>query len=319
MATQEMEQPSYQAIDVSVNIHLPENSHRLLPLGLYKAAGPTWVEKIRAGWPPEYMLDMMDRSKVQLSLVISLWCANGVGGEELYVAAEEMLPMFAAHPTKFVGLVGISPIRAWTDKYYGPRYIERMVGEYGFKGAHMYPHWFGIRIDDPRMYPMFEKCAELDVPISFQTGQGTMRSNSRIVARPIWIDNVARDFPTLRIVALHSGYPWEEELVALAINNENIFICPDVPPPRMWHSAILEYLKEEGRFQGFDGSSKVLWATDWPLQDQETSLKEIDDLGLTPQIRKKLVRDNAIRIFKLEADLQDARVSISRPEKGERK
>ena len=313
MATLEKEQPSYQAIDVSVNIHLPEHSYRLLPLGLYKAAGPTWVEKIRAGWPPEYMLEMMDRSKVQLSLVISLWCANGVGGEELYVAAEEMLPMFAAHPTKFLGLVGISPIRAWTDKYYGPRYIDRMVRQYGFKGAHMYPHWFGIRIDDPRMYPIFEKCVELDVPISFQTGQGTMRSNSRIVARPIWIDNIARDFPELRIVALHSGYPWEEELVALAINNENIFICPDVPPPRLWHTAVLEYLKEEGRFEGLGGSSKVVWATDWPLQDQETSLKEIDALALAPQIRRKLVRDNAIRIFKLETESQDSTTSISEP------
>jgi predicted TIM-barrel fold metal-dependent hydrolase len=186
-----------------------------------------------------------------------------------------------------------------------------MVRQHGFKGAHMYPHWFGIRIDDPRMYPIFEKCVELDVPISFQTGQGTMRSNSRIVARPIWIDNIARDFPELKIVALHSGYPWEEELVALAIDNDNIFICPDVPPPRLWHTAILEYLKEEGRFEGLGGSNKVVWATDWPLQDQETSLKEIDALALAPQIRKKLVRDNAIRIFKLEAEMQDSRISIS--------
>ena len=168
----------------------------------------------------------------------------------------------------------------------------------------MYPHWFGIRIDDPRMYPMYEKCAELDVPISFQTGQGTMRSNSRIVARPIWIDNIARDFPSLKIVALHSGYPWEEELVALTINNDNIFICPDVPPPRMWHGAILEYLKEEGRFEGLNGSDKIVWATDWPLQDQEASLKEIDNLGLAPSIRRKLVRDNAIRIFNLESHFQ---------------
>ena len=309
MAATSNQQPDYQAIDVSVNIHLPSHSYRLLPLGLYKAAGPTWVEKIRAGWPPEFMLEMMQRSKVELSLVISLWTANGVGGEELYVTAEEMLPMFAAHPREFLGLVGISPIRATTDKYYAPRYIDRMVREHGFKGAHMYPHWFGIRIDDPRMYPMYEKCAELDIPISFQTGQGTMRSNSRIVARPIWIDNIARDFPSLKIVALHSGYPWEEELVALAINNDNIFICPDVPPPRMWHSAILEYLKEEGRFEGLNGSDKIVWATDWPLQDQEASLKEIDNLGLAPSIRRKLVRDNAIRIFKLESHLRDAALS----------
>ena len=46
---------------------------------------------------------------------------------------------------------------------------------------------------------------------------GTMRSNSRVVARPLWIDEIVRDFPTLKIVALHSGYPWEDELIAMAI------------------------------------------------------------------------------------------------------
>src|SRR6266852_4510808 len=139
---------SYGAIDVSVNFHLPETSHRLLPLGLYKAAGPTWVEKIRKGWTAEYMVEMMERGHVELSLVISLWCANGVGGEEIYGAAEEMLPMLAQYSDKFLGLVGISPLRAWDDKYYAPRYIHRMVSLHGFKGVHMYPHWFGIRIND---------------------------------------------------------------------------------------------------------------------------------------------------------------------------
>lgn len=290
----------YPAIDISVNCHLPEYSHRLLPLGLYKAAGPTWVEKIRKGWTAEYMVEMMQRANVQLSLLISLWCANGVGGEEIYIAAEEMLDMIQQYPGKFLGLVGISPIRAWDNKYYAPRYIQRMIEEHNFKGVHMYPHWFGIRINDRRMYPIYEKCAELDVPISFQTGQGTMRSNSRIVARPIWIDEIVRDFPSLKIIALHSGYPWEEELVALAINHENLYLCPDVPPPRLWHSAIVEYIREQGIFAGFGGSDKVLWATDWPLQDPEVSLQEVDALGFNSATRKKLVRDNAIKLFKLE-------------------
>jgi uncharacterized protein len=289
----------YSAIDVSVNCHLPECSYRLLPLGLYKAAGPTWVEKIRAGWTTEYMVEMMDRSNVQLSLLISLWCANGVGGEEIYIAAEEMLEMIGRYPSRFLGLVGISPLRDWTDKYYAPRYIERMVKGHGFKGVHMYPHWFGIRVNDRRMYPIYEKCVELNVPISFQTGQGTMRSNSRVVARPIWMDEILRDFPALKVVALHSGYPWEDELVALTINHDNLYICPDVPPPSLWHSAIIRFAKEEGEFEGLGGSEKVLWATDWPLQDQEASLKQVDGIGFSQEVRRKLVRENAIKLFQL--------------------
>jgi predicted TIM-barrel fold metal-dependent hydrolase len=289
----------YKAIDISLNYHAPDTSFRLLPLGLYKAAGPTWVDKIRKGWTHDVVVDMMNRGNVELALVISLWCANGVGGEEIYVNGEEMLGLIEQYPGRFAGLLGLSPARAYEDKYYAPRYLDRMVREHGFKGAHMYPHWFGIRIDDRRMYPIYEKCAELDIPISFQTGQGTMRSGSRVVARPLWIDAVLADFPSLRVIALHSGYPWEDELVALALDYQNLFICPDVPPPHLWHSAIVSYLKEEGQFAGSGGSNKVLWATDWPLQEPGPSLHEVDQLGLTPAIHRKLVRDNAIRVFKL--------------------
>jgi predicted TIM-barrel fold metal-dependent hydrolase len=292
----------YKAIDISVNAFLPESSHKHLGLGLWKASGPAWAEKVRKGWSGEYMVEMMDRGNVELSFLISLCSANGVGGEEIIVPAEEVLAVVQKYPKRFVGLVGISPIHKWGDKYYPPTYIERAIKEYGFKGVHMYPHWYGIRINDRRMYPIFEKCAELDVPISFQTGQGTMRSGSRVVARPIWIDEVVRDFPTLKIVALHSGYPWEDELVAMATVHEHVYICPDVPPPRLWHPAILSYLKEEGRFEGLGGSDKIIWATDFPLQEPRESLAEIDALGLKPETRRKLVRDNAVRLYRLSVE-----------------
>lgn len=295
-----MSNTAYKAIDMSINAFLPESSYKHLALGLWKASGPAWEDKVRKGWDAEYMVAMMDRGNVEKSCLISLCSAVGVGGEELIVPIEEVIPVLEKYPDRFVGFVGISPIQKWGSPYYPPTYIERAVKQHGFKGVHMYPHWFGIRVNDRRMYPIYEKCAELDVPISFQTGQGTMRSNSRVVARPIWIDEIVCDFPTLKIVALHSGYPWEDELVALAITNENVYICPDVPPPRLWHPSILAYLKEEGRFEGMHGSDKVIWATDFPLQEPEPSLKEVDALGLKPETRRKLVRDNAYKLFKLD-------------------
>jgi uncharacterized protein len=291
--------PEYKAIDISVNAFLPKTSRRFLPLGLWKASGPAWEEKVRKGWTVDYILKMMERGNVELSCFISFWCADGVGGEEMWVAPEEIAPILEKHPKRLIGVVGVSPLRKWGDKYYAPHTIERAVKDMGFKAAHMYPHWFGVPINDRRMYPIYEKCAELDIPICFQTGQGTMRSRSRVVARPLWLDEVVADFPTLKIVALHSGYPWEDELVSLAITHEHVYVCPDVPPPRLWHSAILSYLKEEGRFAGLGGSRKVLWATDFPLQEPKASLEEVDALSLRPAVRKRLVRDNAIRLFKL--------------------
>ena len=80
---------------------------------------------------------MMDRGNVELSCLISLCSANGVGGEELIVPIDEVIPVIQKYPKRFVGLVGLSPLQKWGSPYYPPTYIERAVKEHGFKGR---PH-----------------------------------------------------------------------------------------------------------------------------------------------------------------------------------
>lgn len=72
------------------------------------------------------------------------------------------------------------------------------VKEYGFVGAHYYPHWFGIAPDAALMYPYYARCCELDIPIMMQMGNCLIYQRDRrlpTIAQPIMLDRVAIDFP----------------------------------------------------------------------------------------------------------------------------
>ena len=196
-----------------------------------------------------------------------------------------------AHPDRFCGLAGIDP----TEGMDGVRALERAVKELGFIGAHAYPHWFELAPDQARWYPFYAKCVELDVPIQIQVGQSLIYApdyRCRSVGQPITLDAVACDFPELRIVGIHVGIPWHDEMIAMAWKHPNVFIGLDAHSPRYWPESVV-------RYAGSYGQDKVIFGTDFPVLDFARSRREIDALGLKPEARRKLLRDNALRVYQL--------------------
>ena len=129
-----------------------------------------------------------------------------------------------------------------------------------------------------------------------QVGQNLIYQRDRrlpSVARPITLDQVAIDFPELKLIGIHIGVPWTEEMIAMAWKHENIFIGADAYAPRYWPDALVHYLNSYG-------SRKVLWGTDWPVISPERAIKEIDELKLKEEAKQALLRDNALRVFKLD-------------------
>ena len=122
----------------------------------------------------------------------------------------------------------------------GLRDLEYAVKELGFVGAHLYPHWFGLAPDHAKYYPYYAKCCELDVPIMMQVGHNLIYSRDRrlpSVGRPICLDQVAIDFPELKLLGIHIGIPWTDEMISMAWKHENVFIGVDAYAPKHWLSS----------------------------------------------------------------------------------
>jgi len=280
------------AIDIVCNLFDP-TAVRLGQTGL----DDTFKAQVRldkrfwGGIPVSQYLRKMDRAGIERSLLIAVRAGdiNVRGSFELPV--ERVAAVCDRWPDRFSGLAGVDPFRGMK----GLADLTHAVRDLGFVGAHLYPHWFGLAPDHAKYYPYYAKCAELDVPIMMQVGHNLVYSRERrlpSVGRPITLDQVAIDFPELTLVGIHIGVPWTDEMISMCWKHPNVFTAGDAYAPRHWPASYVHYLNTYGR-------EKVLFGTDWPVIDPERAVREVKELGLRPDSERALMRDNALRIFKL--------------------
>ncbi len=114
----------------------------------------------------------------------------------------------------------------------------------------------------------------------------------RSVGRPITLDGVACDFPELKLIGLHVGIPWADEMIAMAWKHKNVFIGCDAHSPKHWPASFVHYINSYGQ-------DKVIFGTDFPVLGFERTRREIEEHNFRPEAARKLLRDNVIRIYKL--------------------
>jgi predicted TIM-barrel fold metal-dependent hydrolase len=243
------------------------------------------------GIPCEEMLRRMDEAGIEIAFLIAAKIGRkGLPGT-YHLPYELVVDAVNAHPDRFYGLAGIDPFEGMN----GVRALERAVTEFGFIGAHLYPHWFELAPDHAKYYPFYAKCVELGVPIQMQVGQSLVYSPEnpmRSVSQPITLDTVACDFPELKLIGIHIGIPWHDEMIAMSWKHKNVFIGCDAHAPKYWPESFVRYINTYGQ-------DKVLFGTDFPVIDFGRAMDEIAALNLREEPLAKLLRYNAERVYGL--------------------
>lgn len=280
------------AIDAVVNLWTPE----VLALRP-KGREAFYQDKMRvrpetdAGLSLSGMLARMDAAGIERAFLIAHRCGP-VGPRACWRLPYEMVAeAVAAHPDRFSGLAGIDP----TEGMAGVRALEHAVREMGFIGAHGYPHWFELAPSHARWYPFYAKCVELDIPIQLQVGQSMIYAPdypTESVGRPITLDPVACHFPELKLIGIHVGIPWTEEMIAMAWKHANVYIGTDAHSPKYWPESFRRFMDSYGR-------DKVIFGTDFPVLDFGRTRAEFDALGLRAESRAAVLRGNAERIYRI--------------------
>ena len=124
----------------------------------------------------------------------------------------------AEYPDRLIGFGSIHP-----DRYQPERKVRRAVEELGLRGIKLYPH-AGFYPNDPRLDRVYRTCAELGVPVVIHTGVKAVRWQGMKYNRPIYVDDVATNFPELNVVMCHGGFPWVDEFLAVAHSNPNVWV-----------------------------------------------------------------------------------------------
>ena len=244
------------------------------------------------------MLALMDSAGIERSLLVATKTGQlGLPGS-WHLPYEIVARAVQQYPNRFSALAGLDP----TEGMAGVRAFERAVREDGFVGAHFYPHWFELAPDHARWYPFYAKCVELGLVVFTYVGMPgplwptypnyPLHLDDVCIAFPELVDNVACDFPELKLVGIHVGIPWTDEMIAMAWKHPNVYIGCDAHSPRYWPASFVQYINSYGQ-------NKVLFGTDYPVLDFERTRAEIEALGLKPEVLVKLLRDNARALYKL--------------------
>jgi len=257
--------------------------------------------------PLQKLKDAMDVSGVERAVVLPI--DSGIS-QTMPLSLQEKTDWHAkevATSPNIITFVGIDPRRGEE----GLRELERAVLEKGCRGWKLYPP-NGFFTDDDAFYPYYEKCVDLEIPIVIHTGF-TSRFKHVKYAQPVYVDKVAVDFPTLKIVLAHVGVPWTNEALMVASKNPNVSV--DVSGWQVFASRVPirvhQMIAEAKLTRVFP--NRMLFGSDFPLFEHAMPLRswvnfftslqlpeELIDQGY-PQITNKEIQtvmcENAERLF----------------------
>ncbi|AYC33710.1 amidohydrolase [Pseudomonas cavernae] len=232
---------------------------------------------------PEQTVAEMDKAGVE-KLMLAAWCRP-----QCWVYNNDEIAEFTrAFPERFVGVATVDlskPLAA-------VRELERAVSELGCKALRIVPWLWQLPPNHRLYYPLYVKCIELDIPFCTQVGHTGPLMPSE-TGRPVpYLDEVALDFPELRIVAGHIGHPWTDEMIGVAWKHDNVYIDTSAYLPRYYPAPLLQFMQSYGQ-------DKVLFGSNFPQLSLSRCMAQVAELGLTPEVQEKFLRGNAQRVFKL--------------------
>ena len=226
----------------------------------------------------------LDKHNVYKAVVTGRDCETTYGSKSNNPSVIDFVNQF---PNKFIGFVGVDPHKGMR----GVRDLQAAVTGQGMRGAAIDPYLAQIYVNDAKYYPIYAKCCELDVPLVITTGPATLVPNAVIDhVAPRYIDFVARDFPELKLVVSHGGYPWVNEMIIVAQRNVNVYLelseYEFFPMAEAYMQAVNTMI-----------SDKVLYASAHPFVDFRDALKNYERLPLNPDVREKVMYKNAAKLL----------------------
>jgi predicted TIM-barrel fold metal-dependent hydrolase len=201
------------------------------------------------------------------------------------------------HPDVFMGFGVIDP---WMGQKARDE-IKRCAQELGLVGiGELNPGRQAFEPNDPRFYPLWEECQRQGLIVLFHTGMlgagagkpGGMGYKLKF-CRPIpYLDDIAADFPELKIIGAHPSWPWQDEALAIARHKSNYYLDLSGWAPKYWSPDLV-------RQAGSILQDKVLFGTDWPVIQLDRWLDEFEQHPFKPEVRRKILLDNARQLLKL--------------------
>ena len=203
---------------------------------------------------------------------------------------DDIVTFLSQYPGKFIGIGGIHPLPL--DN--AIKEIERCIKVLNFAGIALEPGVASPPMfpNDKNFYPIYDTCQKFEIPV-FMTISGWFGPNIGY-SDPIFIDQVAADFPNLKIVVAHAAYPFVTTMLFSALRRPNIYLLPDLYVPYVPGGN--EYVVAANLFL----EDRLLFGSAYPIASFESILDGYRKMPFKKVVLEKVLYHNAARLFKME-------------------
>jgi len=213
----------------------------------------------------------------------------------LKVRNEDAAAFCKQHGPRFIGFAGVDPHKGMA----AVRELETAVRELGLRGLNLQCFELKLAINDKRMYPLYAKCVELDIPVNIHCGINFSTASLMDYGRPAYLDEVMQHFPELRVCASPPGWPWIEELIGVAWRHANVHIGIVAVRPKLLAMEDAGY-RPLLAYGSKILQDRILTGTAFPMQPVEQAYAEFEALPLTDAVKRKWLYDNSARFLGLK-------------------
>ena len=279
----------------AIDIH----THAEEPCGCHADDGyddlqATMAKYFRAPWthPPTVPETAAHYREQNIAAVIFPVDAERETGYRRY-KNEEVAELAAENSDVLIPFASIDPHKGKL----GAREARRLIREFGIKGFKFHPTMQGFYPNDRMAYTLYEAIAEEGCIALFHTGQtgvgsGMPGGNGMRLkySNPMYLDDVAVDFPDLKIIMAHPSFPWQEEALAVCQHKPNVYIDLSGWSPKYFPETFVRYANSILK-------KKMLFGSDWPAITPDRWLKDFDAMPFKEEVKPLILKENAMRIL----------------------
>lgn len=222
--------------------------------------------------------------------------ATAATGSPPRVTNEEIAELAADHADVVIPFGSIDPHSGAA----GVARVRPLVEHHGIRGFKFHPNQQAFYPNDPDYYPLYRAIAEMGVPVVFHTGHtgvgaglpggGGIRLK---YSNPMLIDDIATDFPDLRIILAHPSFPWQDEAISVALHKPTVHIDLSGWSPKYFPANLVQYANTLLK-------DRVLFGSDYPVITPDRWLADFERLDIKPEVRPLILKENAIKLLGLD-------------------
>jgi uncharacterized protein len=276
------------AIDVHVHTELSRTGQDPMPPELRAAA----ARYFRSDQPLPTVDDVAayyrERQMAAVVFTVDWESRSGrppIPNEEIAAAARD-------HPDVLIPFASVDPARPDALER-----VERLISDHGVQGFKFHPNLQAFFPDDRSVYPLYEAIAGAGLPALFHTGHSGIGTGMpgggglRLkYSNPMCLDDVAADFPELKIVLAHPSFPWQDEAISICLHKENVWIDLSGWSPKYFPPQLVQYANTQLK-------TKVLFGSDFPLITPDRWLADFEQAPFKDEVRPLILKGNALELL----------------------